>query len=136
MAHAARVLAAADPQPQADQARERGHGAPVVVEDRHPPPAGRAAPPNRPQHPLAIRPAAAPPDVPCSPPHVLVGRATHSQLCRPKKKIGSRSAELGDRRPAAAETGWMAAAETRVPDTTKALAEWEACMDGAAAGHG
>src|SRR4051812_16078252 len=52
------------------------------------------------------------------------------------KKIGSRSAELGDRRPAAAETGWMAAAETRVPDTTKALAEWEACMDGAAAGHG
>jgi hypothetical protein len=86
--------------------------------------------------PAPARPAAAPPDVPCSPPHVLVGRATHSQLCRPKKMIGSRSAELGDRRPAAAETGWMAAAETRVPDTTKALAEWEACMDGAAAGHG
>jgi hypothetical protein len=30
----------------------------------------------------------------------------------------------------AVETGWMAAAETRVPDTTKALAEREASMDG------
>jgi hypothetical protein len=52
----------------------------------------------------------------------------------PGKIIGSRSAELVE--PAAGETGWMAAAETRVPDTTKALAEREACMDGAAAGHG
>jgi hypothetical protein len=30
----------------------------------------------------------------------------------------------------AVETGWMAAAETRTPDTTKALAEREASMDG------
>ncbi len=30
----------------------------------------------------------------------------------------------------AVETGWMAAAETRVPDATKALAEREASMDG------
>ena len=30
----------------------------------------------------------------------------------------------------AVETGWMAAAETRVPDVTKALAEREASMDG------
>jgi hypothetical protein len=29
----------------------------------------------------------------------------------------------------AVETGWMAAAETRVPDATKALAEREASMD-------
>ena len=30
----------------------------------------------------------------------------------------------------AVETGWMAAAETRTPDPTKALAEREASMDG------
>ena len=30
----------------------------------------------------------------------------------------------------AVETGWMAAAETRMPDPTKALAEREASMDG------
>jgi hypothetical protein len=30
----------------------------------------------------------------------------------------------------AVETGWMAAAETRTLDTTKALAEREASMDG------
>jgi hypothetical protein len=32
----------------------------------------------------------------------------------------------------AVETGWMAAAETRTLDTTKALAEREASMDGKA----
>ena len=30
----------------------------------------------------------------------------------------------------AVETGWMAAAETRTPEATKALAEREASMDG------
>ena len=50
---------------------------------------------------------------------------------QPVVMIGSRSAELieaGGLR--AVETGWMAAAETRVPDATKALAEREASMDG------
>ena len=36
----------------------------------------------------------------------------------------------------AVETGWMAAAETRVPDMTKALAEREASMDGKSGGSG
>jgi hypothetical protein len=33
-------------------------------------------------------------------------------------------------RPKAVETGWMAAAETRMPIATKTLAEREASMDG------
>jgi hypothetical protein len=44
---------------------------------------------------------------------------------------GSRSAELiGAGGFRAAETGWMAAAETRAPDATKPLAGREASMDG------
>jgi hypothetical protein len=46
--------------------------------------------------------------------------------------IGSRPADLieADGRPVAVETEWMAAAETRRPTETKALAEREASMDG------
>jgi len=56
VARAARVLAAADPQPQADQARERGHGVPVVVAVAQPAAAGRAVLVNRLEHLLALRP--------------------------------------------------------------------------------
>ena len=49
----------------------------------------------------------------------------------PVVMTGRRSAELiGAGGFRAAETGWMAAAETRAPDATKPLAGREASMDG------
>src|SRR3954447_10469929 len=45
--------------------------------------------------PAPARPVAAPPDVPCSPPHMLVGRATHSQLCRPRCRNGPAPGLIG-----------------------------------------
>ena len=44
--------------------------------------------------------------------------------------IGSRPADLIEADGGAVETEWMAAAETRMPIATKALAEREASMDG------
>jgi hypothetical protein len=90
-AHTARVLAAADPQPQADQARERGHGAPVIVAVAQPAAAGRAALVNRLEHPLAIRPRTRRcPGHHRSPHGARPGRSTASQLCHPGKKAPAR----------------------------------------------
>jgi hypothetical protein len=58
VADAGRVLAAADPQPQADQAGERGHRVAIVVAGARPAAAGRAGPVNGLEHLLAPRPRA------------------------------------------------------------------------------
>src|SRR4051794_34362401 len=87
VARAARVLATPDPQPQADQAGERGHRVPVVVAVAQPAAAGRAMPVSRLEHLLATRlRARRGPGHGRSPPSRPFGRSTASQLCRPRKK--------------------------------------------------
>src|SRR5204863_3465612 len=88
VARAARVLATPDPQPQADQAGERGHRVPVVVAVAQPAAAGRAIPVSRLEHLLATRlRARRGPGHGRSPPSRPFGRSTASQLCRPGKNL-------------------------------------------------
>jgi hypothetical protein len=87
VAGAGRVLAAADAQPQADQARERGHRVPVVVAVAQPAAAGRAGPVNGLEHLLAIRRRARRgPGHHRSPPSHSLRRSTASRLYRSRKK--------------------------------------------------
>src|SRR3954451_5221338 len=56
----------------------------------------------------------------------------------PRARTNDREPTRGShrgQRPVVVETEWMAAAETRMPTTTKALAEREASMDGWASCH-
>jgi hypothetical protein len=80
---AARVLAAADLQAQADQARERGHRVPVVVAVAQPTTAGQAVLAECLEHLLALRRRARRcPGHHQSPSGHPLGRSTASQLCR------------------------------------------------------